>query len=520
MSQIDQAFIKAYQQQRGAAKTNATSPGTAFSQQTLPGGSNVRVDGAHVSDVAAAPAAKSHVPTPHLQMTAEMARKLANDARSQKLSQNLAATAKVQNSTSVAVPNASPSWSTSFRAGRRFNVAPVAAPADSPQPPTGHTEEKTASTYVSVEETLMRLVGMGGEEAVVVETPVELKLNGQAESSQVDAAAQPEAASCDAVPQEALVDTDASEPACEVAPQSEEPQVKVQPATVAEQPPETDPPVEKPVATQEPIAPESTSLPQEETKAEPVEENAAINEAVETAEVDTEQETTDESPAIETATLQAAWEVDGFQWPDVVTQLQADPIAGIEAACHTLRDSVASGSKLLAISGVEAGTGATTLSLLLARGLAKLGLNVALVDADFDKPQLTESLGIRVQDGWEAVIDGCLPLEEVCVASIGDGVTLVPAVQKSDAGSTKSSLGAAGVLKRIADSFDIVLIDAGSGSENVAAVATSSDEVLDVSVLLAVDNRRHNASLTNEIVTHLKQFSLGSVQIAQTFVTV
>jgi hypothetical protein len=66
----------------------------------------------------------------------------------------------------------------------------------------------------------------------------------------------------------------------------------------------------------------------------------------------------------------------------------------------------------------------------------------------------------------------------------------------------------------------MVIIDAGSGSENVAAVATSSDEVLDVAVLLAVDERKRHPEQASEIIGHLKQCAINNIQIAQTFFAV
>ena len=469
MSQIDQAFIKAYRTQLNSAP-NGPAPASTLQRGSL-SGQALRVDAPHVQGEPIPPAANAQrVPTPHLQLKPEVAARLSG------------LTGRKENAPTAPPPDTTQRWSAGFRPRSNFRPAPenAAPPAAAPN----NAESQAAASYPSVEETLMRLVGIAEAEM----EPEEIQI----------------------VTHRVHHDVEVARPSQEV----EQTAPAVAPAEAAAAPPEIVP---------EPT--EETAAPAQQTQAETTVE---VTTSTDVAVAEEQPQETEESrpeeeiaaapspPTVET--LQPAWEVDNFHWPDVVSQLQTDPIAGVEAVCKSLRDTVGTSSRMLAVSGVENGVGATTVSLLLARGLAKLGLNVALVDADFEDPTLAESLGVRIQDGWEAAIDGRLPLEEVCVASLADGVTLVPLVQHAEASATKASLNAAGVLKQLRDVFDIVLIDAGTGSENVAAVATSSDEVLDVAVLLAVDERQFDAALTSEIVTHLRQFSIESIQMVQTFV--
>ena len=218
--------------------------------------------------------------------------------------------------------------------------------------------------------------------------------------------------------------------------------------------------------------------------------------------------------------FQPQWEVDQFQWPDVIDRLCQRAGDAIAAACAAIQATCDSGQKVLAITGVEESMGSTTLLMTLGRELAKSGMRVAIVDADFDRPTLAERTGLRIQHGWEATLTGSLPLEEVTVASLQDNVTLVPLVARQGVSSTMASLHAAKHLRRLREHFDVVLIDAGVGSENVAALATATaDDALDIAVLLTVDQRRSQPAATSEMVGRLRHCGIQSIQLGETFVS-
>ena len=474
MSQIDQAFIKAYRQQRAVTNAPAETEGTAFQRASV-GGQQLRVDAPHVNANTPAAPATQRIPTPHLQVPSDVAPQLGN----------------LTSQPATATPNnATQRWSTSFHKRSRIRPnAPNSPIAEPPVQPTPQVVEET--TYTSVEETLLRLVGLADQdgkpqEEEVITVPLNVSAVEVQAASDSEECAESNHGSAEPVA------TDVEEKAVEVTP--EEAEIADSSPTVTE---------------------EHCAKPTVESVVQVEKEATSTTVGAPPAEQDVAEETTEQATA---HSFQPAWEVDNFQWPEVVTRLETDPIAGVSTASAALAGTIGVSNKMLAVAGVDEKVGTTTLSLLLARGLAKQGLSVALVDADFEHPSLAESLGVRIQDGWEAAIDGRLPLEEVCVASVSDGVTLVPLVQDTKISATSASLAAAELLKQLCSEFDFVLIDAGSGSESVAAMATGSDEVLDVSVLLAVDERSNTEALTQEIIARLKQFSINSIQLAQTFV--
>jgi Mrp family chromosome partitioning ATPase len=218
--------------------------------------------------------------------------------------------------------------------------------------------------------------------------------------------------------------------------------------------------------------------------------------------------------------FQPQWEVDQFQWPDVLQRLHERAGDAIGEACETIQSGCAAGQKVLAVTSIEEATGSTTLLLTLGKELAQRGMRVAIVDADFDRPTLAERTGLRIQHGWEATLAGSLPLEEVSVTSLQDGVTLVPLVARQGVSSTMASLHAAKHLRRLCEHFDAVLIDAGVGSENIAALATATaDDALDIAVVLTVDQRRCAPGVTDEVVGRLRHCGINSIQLGETFVS-
>ena len=120
-----------------------------------------------------------------------------------------------------------------------------------------------------------------------------------------------------------------------------------------------------------------------------------------------------------------AWETDQVQWPRMSERLlQIDD--RFEIAGQQLAKATQDGLKVLAVTSTYRGEGRTTIAMNLARVTALHGVRVALVDADVDNPAMASSAGIAAAHGWHECLEGGLPLDEAAVASIGDGVTLLP----------------------------------------------------------------------------------------------
>src|SRR4029453_13929398 len=128
----------------------------------------------------------------------------------------------------------------------------------------------------------------------------------------------------------------------------------------------------------------------------------------------------------ETSDCIPLWEVDRFQWPITVERLVSDKDGYFAQASGRLPPPVHDGLRTLAVSGSRRGEGRTTLALALARCAAKGGIQVAVIDADFARPQLAARLGLEANHGWQDTAPGRVPLSEAAGRSLADNITILP----------------------------------------------------------------------------------------------
>jgi Mrp family chromosome partitioning ATPase len=153
-------------------------------------------------------------------------------------------------------------------------------------------------------------------------------------------------------------------------------------------------------------------------------------------------------------------EVDQFAWPRVVDDLAEK--ATFAAAVDELV-AAAVGEKVIAIVGERRHAGATTTALVAARELARRGLGVALVDANFLRPALAARLGLAVEKGWDDVLAGRAELADVLVHSLSDQLTLLPIAGASVFETPPvDDVQPAATIATLRHYFDIVLLDAGA----------------------------------------------------------
>ena len=124
-------------------------------------------------------------------------------------------------------------------------------------------------------------------------------------------------------------------------------------------------------------------------------------------------------------------QVDRVVWPSIHNRLQTTAPAAIQQMTDGLLSICASGSKVLGLASCASGEGVTTLLLAAARKLPSQGRKVVLVDANWSNPQLAQSLGLLPQIGWEETLCGGLPLEEVVIESLADGLAVLPVREPS-----------------------------------------------------------------------------------------
>jgi Mrp family chromosome partitioning ATPase len=216
-------------------------------------------------------------------------------------------------------------------------------------------------------------------------------------------------------------------------------------------------------------------------------------------------------------------QVDGCVWPTVLTRMDAAAGEALDRIVDRVIVGMARGRKVVGFQGCRRGDGCTTLLLATGRRLARRGLRVLLVDADAEHPRLARRLGLAPQLGWEAVLDGRMPLEEVAIESLEDGLGILPLCEPT-VGPDEESPGEArdgqDVLQTLREGYDLVLIDLGRPTPSAQGTAGLAERLRSsVDAVLLVQNVRGTSSLElNESCDRLRAAGMAHVAVLENFV--
>jgi len=214
------------------------------------------------------------------------------------------------------------------------------------------------------------------------------------------------------------------------------------------------------------------------------------------------------------------WEVDRFTWPPLCDKLMHDPQGYFASASNKLLSVVRGGLKVLGITGSRRGEGRTTLALCLARAAAQAGIHVALVDADFARPQIAQALGLETAYGWQEAATGKIPLSEAAVKSLADRLTVLPLeVSTSTARLSLADPRVTATLRATAATFELVIVDLGPlGSSHEALFPPGENCPLDAAVVVR-DVRYTLVNESRAAGDRLYEAGIEAVGIAENFVT-
>lgn len=226
-------------------------------------------------------------------------------------------------------------------------------------------------------------------------------------------------------------------------------------------------------------------------------------------------------PMIAGNRFQPAYQVDQFAWSPTAGKLSLSAGIQLDRLADGLAGGLSEGQNVIGLGACSRGEGCTTLLLCAARRLAQHGLNVLLVDADFDHPCLARRLGLMPETGWEDVLAGRVPVAEAVVESIQDRLSVLPlrglsAEQDCSAGI---AVDPAASLAPLREHYDLVLVDLGELNEGRPAgqPLEAAAQWLDAVVLV------HNVRSTpqTELMqtrSRLQVAGIAEVGIAENFV--
>jgi Mrp family chromosome partitioning ATPase len=225
-----------------------------------------------------------------------------------------------------------------------------------------------------------------------------------------------------------------------------------------------------------------------------------------------------DQPTVQPQEFKPIWEVDRFAWPADTSELFDAEANYFRHAGEKLRDACGEGLRVLAITSAKSREGCTTLAMCLARAAADCGLKVVLLDANLARPRLATRLGIKFPHGWQAAVAGEVPLGETAIASLQDGITLLPLNERGD--DDEPSLADTRVTEMIgsvASGADLVVIDAGHVGDNPAE-CFEGGPACPVDAMIVVRNvLQTSQDETLAVAMHFKQRGVAAVGIAENF---
>ncbi|MEO6386804.1 MAG: polysaccharide biosynthesis tyrosine autokinase [Croceibacterium sp.] len=160
----------------------------------------------------------------------------------------------------------------------------------------------------------------------------------------------------------------------------------------------------------------------------------------------------------------------------------ADPKSVLSESYNALRTSLLYSTRnglpgILLVTSAQAAEGKTTTSFAIARGFARVGKRVLLMDADLRRPSVHKTMGIANTNGLSSVLVGESDLARAIRPSEFDGLSLMTAgpIPPSPA-ELLSSPRMASVLEELDQMFDLVVIDSAptlglADSTELAALA-------------------------------------------------
>jgi Mrp family chromosome partitioning ATPase len=205
-------------------------------------------------------------------------------------------------------------------------------------------------------------------------------------------------------------------------------------------------------------------------------------------------------------------------WPEMCESLLATAGTPLAALAAELVDFSLLGPKALLITGFRRGEGRTTLLLALARHWSNQGRKALLVDADCQRPQLPEHLGVTVASGWDDVLSGKVSLDQALVETM-DGIALLAlrgpvATEHLQPAGARSPSQPDLLLRQ----FDCVCFDAGpmaTGAGRVADRLLGTPAVLDAAVV--VRDSRHKSLESDTLVRRLAQAGVRRWHLVENF---
>lgn len=229
-------------------------------------------------------------------------------------------------------------------------------------------------------------------------------------------------------------------------------------------------------------------------------------------------EATEESrdPADANVEFVAAWEVDRFEFEDIVWELSAET-SPLWQAAEQLEIACREGLRVLAVTSPARGQGRSTLAITLARMLSATGLNVALLDGDIDRPTLADKMRLEIRLGWGDAVRTGLSVEEIAVQSVEDGFTVLPSATPDATKAQRPAAEATGaMINRLRSAFDLIVVDTANVNVVGGWIPGADDCQIDAALVIQ-DMRAEDPDAMQACLRRLQKIGIANIGLVENF---
>ncbi len=127
-------------------------------------------------------------------------------------------------------------------------------------------------------------------------------------------------------------------------------------------------------------------------------------------------------------------------------------------------------------------------------------------------PTLAEELRLDLQYGWVDTVRGGLPIKEVAVHAVEDGVTLIP-LMPPHGQTAATAYEVSRLIDTLKGHFDLLIMDGPSaGSSDALQIAPAFD-----SAVLVRDVTRTDDATVDEVASQLQSAGIHGVGVVDNF---